>query len=105
MLLARNAVRSLRSLSTSAIARSAEHEGGAKRWKNASLFLALPAIFLCMANIYFNDEHQERPPFKPYEHKYIRTSKFPWGDGNHSLFHNKERNALPTGYDDEEEAL
>lgn len=102
MLAARSAVKSLRSLSTSAVARSA-HDESTKRWRNASLFLALPAVALSMANVAFNGEHQERPEFKPYEHMYIRTSRFPWGDGNHSLIHNKHRNALPTGYEEEEE--
>jgi len=101
-MLTRTTVQSLRSLSTSAVVRSGGHDGSGKRWRNASLFLAFPAVLLSMANVYFNEEHIPQPEFKPYEHMYIRTSKFPWGDGNHSLFHNPERNALPEGYESEE---
>lgn len=29
----------------------------------------------------------------------VCLQKFPWGDGNHSLFHNAHTNALPDGYE------
>ncbi|XP_050689403.1 cytochrome c oxidase subunit 6A, mitochondrial-like [Eriocheir sinensis] len=76
------------------------HEGGAKQWKMVSLLVALPAIGLCMVNA-FTGEHEHPPEFIPYEHLRLRTKRFPWGDGNKSLFHNPHVNALPDGYEED----
>ncbi|BES95596.1 cytochrome C oxidase [Nesidiocoris tenuis] len=79
------------------------HGGGTAFWRNLTLFVGLPAVGVCMVNTYMahTSEHHERPPFVKYDHMRIRTKKFPWGDGNHSLFHNPHANALPDGYEDE----
>ncbi|KAG5329416.1 CX6A1 oxidase, partial [Acromyrmex charruanus] len=72
-------------------------------WKRLSYFVGFPAIALAMLNCYLNHQahhDDERPEFVAYEHLRIRTKKFPWGDGNHSLFHNPKVNALPDGYED-----
>lgn len=73
-----------------------------KLWRNLTFFVAFPAIGLGMVNAYLGHmEHAEepRPEYIPYEHLNIRRKKFPWGDGNHSLFHNPIKNALPDGYE------
>ncbi|XP_012538757.1 cytochrome c oxidase subunit 6A, mitochondrial [Monomorium pharaonis] len=72
-------------------------------WKRLSFFVGFPAIGLAMVNCYLNHQahhHDEPPEFIPYDHLRIRTKPFPWGDGNHSLFHNRKTNPLPEGYEE-----
>ncbi|XP_012272399.1 cytochrome c oxidase subunit 6A1, mitochondrial [Orussus abietinus] len=71
-------------------------------WKLLTLFVALPWVVVSSALILTasaEEERKPRPEFIPYEYMYRRTTPFPWGDGNHSLFHNPVRNALPDGYE------
>jgi len=88
-----------------AAAPHAEHAGGIRLWKILSFSVAIPGVLLCYANARTKEaehhQHHVRPEFLPYDHLRRRTKKFPWGDGNHSLFHNPETNPLPTGYEDE----
>ncbi|KAM9745513.1 cytochrome c oxidase subunit 6A2, mitochondrial [Menidia menidia] len=84
-----------------AAASHSSHEGGARTWKILTFVLAVPGVAVCMANVYMKMQahsHQQ-PEFVPYPHLRIRTKKFPWGDGNHSLFHNAHANALPDGFE------
>ncbi|XP_031573271.1 cytochrome c oxidase subunit 6A, mitochondrial-like [Actinia tenebrosa] len=77
--------------------------GTMKTWKLISGIVAVPALILCTYNAYVCEvEHHThpRPEFVPYSHLRIRNKTFPWGDGNHSLFHNDHANALPEGYSD-----
>ncbi|CAK6961118.1 cytochrome c oxidase subunit 6A%2C mitochondrial [Scomber scombrus] len=84
-----------------AAASHSSHEGGAKTWKILTWVLALPGVGVCMANAYMKMQanSHDGPEFVAYPHLRIRTKKFPWGDGNHSLFHNSHTNALPDGYE------
>ncbi|KAJ3600950.1 hypothetical protein NHX12_031923 [Muraenolepis orangiensis] len=83
-----------------AAASQSSHQGGAKTWKWVSILLGFPSVAICMANAYVkgNAHSHDQPPFVPYTHLRLRSKKFPWGDGNHSLFHNSHANALPDGY-------
>ncbi|XP_026209588.1 cytochrome c oxidase subunit 6A, mitochondrial [Anabas testudineus] len=84
-----------------AAASHSSHEGGARTWKVLTFILALPGVGVCMANAYMKmtAHPHEQPEFVPYQHLRIRTKKFPWGDGNHTLFHNSHTNPLPDGYE------
>jgi len=87
-------------------ASAGEHAGGVKVWKLMSFVVALPGVAICWINAMLKEkeeaEHMKhhRPEFVAYDHLRLRTKKFPWGDGNHSMFHNKHLNALPGGYEE-----
>lgn len=78
-----------------------------KLWQKISFFVAIPGVLAVAANVYkIEKEHGAHieehglPEFIPFAHLRIRAKPFPWGDGNHSLFHNSHANALPDGYED-----
>merc|ERR1711976_43547 len=82
----------------------AGHGGGPQMWKILSFTVALPGVALCWINAELKEkehrEHFHQPEFHPYEHLRLRSKRFPWGDGNHSLFHDPKLNALPDGYEE-----
>ncbi|XP_026180436.1 cytochrome c oxidase subunit 6A2, mitochondrial [Mastacembelus armatus] len=84
-----------------AAASQSSHEGGARTWKILTFVLACPGVAVCMVNAYMKmiAHPHEQAEFVPYPHLRIRTKKFPWGDGNHTLFHNAHTNPLPDGYE------
>merc|ERR1719273_2482488 len=100
-----------RKFSTSSSRMSAHevHPDEWKRWKGVFFFVGVPALVLGHFNalrpIFFPREGEDphaRPDFVAYDYLRIRSKKFPWGDGNHSFFHNAHSNALPDGYEEEE---
>jgi len=103
----RSLLAALRTYSAAAGEHAAEeHTGGIRLWKMLSLLVAVPGVGVCWVNAQMKEkeEHEHpRPEFVPYAHLRLRSKKFPWGDGNHSLFHNPHVNALPDGYETDEE--
>merc|ERR1712029_1061771 len=82
-------------------------DSGWTKWRTAFFLVAIPCIIAghLSAFVFVDPEDHKRPEFAPQEHMRTRTKKFPWGDGNHSLFHNPQKNALPDGYEEEEHTI
>ncbi|XP_003427090.1 keratin-associated protein 10-6-like [Nasonia vitripennis] len=83
-----------------------ESEMKERLWRLVVLFGLLPLIFISagitMRNVE-EERNEPRPEFIPYEYMYRRTKRFPWGDGNHTLFHNPVKNPVPPdGYEVED---
>ncbi|KAM9475926.1 cytochrome c oxidase subunit 6A1, mitochondrial [Clarias gariepinus] len=85
-------------------AAAAHGEQGVKTWKLLTFLVALPGVGVCMLNMFLKTQHHshDQPEFVPYPHLRIRSKRFPWGDGNKTLFHNSHVNPLPDGYESHE---
>ncbi|CAG9834300.1 unnamed protein product [Diabrotica balteata] len=80
------------------------HVGGYKIYKTLFLLVGLPLISLGTAYAVYQKQHKDecdRPPFVKYEYLRKRDKRFPWGDGDKTLFHNPRTNPLADGYEDE----
>lgn len=74
---------------------------GSLLWKRVTFLVATPIVALCMINAYSSVDANKEPqqPFVQYEYMRRRNKRFPWGNGERSLFHNSHVNALPEGYE------
>ncbi|KAM0733002.1 Cytochrome c oxidase subunit 6A1, mitochondrial [Formica fusca] len=75
-------------------------------WRMMSLFVALPLVMIMSVITYARQKEKAKQPREPFlnlPYMYRRTKPFPWGDGNHSLFHNPVKNPVPPyGYEVED---
>ncbi|CAG8451049.1 6859_t:CDS:2 [Ambispora leptoticha] len=79
-----------------------EHAAATTRlWKNISIYVCIPSLVLATWNAYrIMKEHEKHeahhyvpPEERPlYPYMRLRNKPFPWGDGDHSLFHNPRVN-------------
>lgn len=79
---------------------------GVELWKKLTYWIALPSYLL--ANIYCicghleHKKHEKRPEFVPYSYMRIRTKRFPWRNGDQTLFHSPKLTATSKGYEEDE---
>ncbi|KAL6264924.1 hypothetical protein P5V15_005018 [Pogonomyrmex californicus] len=74
-------------------------------WRMMSL-CAFPVLLVMSIITYARQKEKAKEPREPFlnlPYMCIRTKPFPWGDGNHTLFHNPVKNPVPPhGYEVED---
>ncbi|EPB73331.1 cytochrome c oxidase subunit VIa [Ancylostoma ceylanicum] len=73
-------------------------ETAKQTWKKIFYWASIPCLAMTMYAAYKDHAHHmshERPDYVPYAFLNVRNKPFPWGDGNHSLFHNKSEQYVP----------
>ncbi|VDN02345.1 unnamed protein product [Thelazia callipaeda] len=78
------------------------------KYYNAAVAVGTPimlSILIYMAYLgHTLEEHFDQDKYINYPYLTIRRNPLPWGDGNHALFHNKEKNYVPgVGFEKKQE--
>ncbi|KAJ3035189.1 Cytochrome c oxidase subunit 6A1, mitochondrial [Rhizophlyctis rosea] len=78
-------------------------EGSVSMWWKINLFLVVPTLAFVtwwaggreLEHIHHQRTHKENSDYIAWPHSRKRKNPFPWGDGDHSLFHNPWVNRGP----------